>query len=155
MNKNQKTTHPRNNYEKRPKTFQYSRDIQGYQQAVWDFMLEHSDVQESGAMFIKFHTSGRDNFQKRVFARWQYGYHRENVTEKDQKQIDLRTEYTQRKIDKEVRWETYKQERKRHYQRQIRKEKIKAYLQPFLRIVRALFHRGENTPKPILQQEKD
>lgn len=152
MNKNQ-VTH-RNNYEKRPKTFQYSRDIQGYQQAVWDFLLEHSDVQESGAMFIKFHTSGKDNFQKRVFARWQYGYHRENVTEKDQKQKDLRTEYTQNKIDKEVRWETYKQERKRHYQRQIRKEKIKAHLQPLLRIVRALLPRGKKNSQTVLPQQE-
>ena len=154
MNKNQQTHHPRNNYEKRKKTFQYSRDIQGYKQAVWDFMLEHSDVQESGAMFIKFHTSGKDNFQKRVFARWQYGYHRENVTEKDQKQIDLRTEYTQRKIDKEVRWETYKQERKRHYQRQIRKEKIKAYLRPLLRIVRALLPRGKKDSETVLPKQE-
>lgn len=62
--------------------YRYTPDIQGYQDAVWDFLLEHSDVTESGKLFIKFHTDDRRNFENRIFARWKYNYHREDVEAK-------------------------------------------------------------------------
>lgn len=56
-------------------------EIQAYKDAVWDFMLEHSDILEGGGIFIKFHADGRGNFEKRIRARLKYDYHR----------IDIRT----------------------------------------------------------------
>lgn len=142
MNKGQ-TPPTRNNYEQKPRPYPYSKDIQGYQKAVWDFLLEHSEVLPSGATFIKFHTSGKDNFQKRVFARWQYGYHREDVEKKGAEQENLRKLHTERKIDKEVKWEAYKAERKRFYKNKIRREKAQKLLQTLLRHIRALLSRGK------------
>lgn len=51
-------------------------DLETYQQAVWDFLLEHCDLTERGSFFVKFHTSGRFDFEKRIRARYKYGYHR-------------------------------------------------------------------------------
>lgn len=58
--------------------FKYTPDIRGYQDAVWDFLMEHCEVLDSGALFIKFHTDGKQNFINRVLSRWQYNYHRED-----------------------------------------------------------------------------
>lgn len=44
--------------------------------AVWAFVVEHCDITERGAYFVKFHASGRADFEKRVRARLKYGYHR-------------------------------------------------------------------------------
>ncbi len=62
--------------------FKYTDDIKGYQSAVWDFLLEHSDITPTGKIFIKFHTDGQKNFENRVLARWKYNYHREDVQSK-------------------------------------------------------------------------
>jgi hypothetical protein len=61
---------------------------QQYSQAVWDFMLEHCDLMDSGALFVKFHMSNRDDFEKRVRSRV-YGYHRNDVVAK-QREADHR-----------------------------------------------------------------
>lgn len=150
MNKSQPTPTRSNTYEQKPRPYPYSKDIQGYQKAVWDFLLEHSDVKESGAIFVKFHTSGKDNFEKRVLARWHYGYHRENTDEKGAKQEELRKQYTERKIEKELKWERYKEERKRHYKAQERKKKIETFMRPLLRIISALRPRGKDNDKSLL-----
>lgn len=134
-----------NNHESKPRPFPYSKDIQGYQKAVWDFLLEHSEVLPSGATFVKFHTSGRDNFEKRVLARWHYGYHREDVDKKGADQENLRAEHTKRKIEKDIKWQAYKAERTKHFLKQKRKEKVQRYLQAFLRPIRALFTRGKGS----------
>lgn len=46
-----------------------------YKKAVWDFLMEHSDVADSGQIFVKFHTDNRKDFEARVWARFK-GYHR-------------------------------------------------------------------------------
>lgn len=60
----------------------YTPDIKGYQNAVWDFLLEHSEITESGIVFIKFHTNNQRNFENRVLSRWKFNYHREDVQAK-------------------------------------------------------------------------
>lgn len=60
---------------KREFSFQEFRE---YQDAVWDFVMEHCDVLDSGSLFVKFHVKGRDNFENRILSRWRYGYHRED-----------------------------------------------------------------------------
>lgn len=52
-----------------------NKDLEKYKDAVWDYMLEHSDISKSGALFIKFHAESRRTFEGHVSARAQ-GYHR-------------------------------------------------------------------------------
>ncbi len=65
--------------------YKYTDDIKGYQAAVWDFLLEHSEITESGNVFIKFHVDDKRNFENRVLGRWKYNYHREDVQAKAKK----------------------------------------------------------------------
>lgn len=81
-----------------------------YKQAVWDFLMEHCDITDRGSFFVKFHTSGRFDFEKRVNARLKYGYHR----------VDERTGFTNSKkeMDAELRRAAHiseKQSKKRRY----------------------------------------
>lgn len=55
-----------------------NEELEKYKTAVWDFMLEHCDIQKSGAFFIKFHCDGQKNFENRIAARLR-GYHRTDV----------------------------------------------------------------------------
>lgn len=55
---------------------------QVYMDAVWDYMLEHSDITHGGNLFVKFHTDSRRSFEKHVIARVK-GYHRNDVKEKE------------------------------------------------------------------------
>jgi hypothetical protein len=40
-------------------------ELASYQDAVWSYLLEHCDLTEDGALFVKFHTSDRATFEKR------------------------------------------------------------------------------------------
>ena len=57
----------------------YRDDADGAFEAVWDFMVEHSEILPSGTYFIKFHAKGKQNVINRFKARFYYGYHREDV----------------------------------------------------------------------------
>jgi hypothetical protein len=63
-----------------------SNDLTTYKQAVWDFILEHSDITRGGAIFVKFHTSNRADFERRVYGRIK-GYHREDPGMKEEIQL--------------------------------------------------------------------
>lgn len=68
-----------------PKTPDPEREtLEKYKLACWEFLLEHCDVLDSGTLFVKFHTKGRLDFEKRVRARWKWGYHREDVKAKQE-----------------------------------------------------------------------
>lgn len=84
-----------------------------YKQAVWDFILEHCDVLESGTLFVKFHTSGRADLEKRIRARWLHNYHRENPQEKEQRAKELATAAQARKSEKRKRYERNKRKGRR------------------------------------------
>lgn len=89
---------------------QYEQETtEKYKQAVWDFLLEHCDVLDSGTLFVKFHTRGRLDFEKRVKARWLYNYHREDVRAKEAKADGLNAERKARKLEKKKRYERNKQ----------------------------------------------
>jgi len=83
-------------------------ETQKYKDVVWDFLLEHSDILDSGSVFVKFHTSGRKNFENRVYARYKYGYHREDVVTKGQDQEEKRRDYELKKAVKKARYEERK-----------------------------------------------
>ena len=48
-----------------------------YRDAVWAFLLEHSDIAPNGKIFVKFHADSRKNIENRIKARYKYEYHRE------------------------------------------------------------------------------
>ena len=48
-----------------------------YRDAVWAFLLEHSDIAPNGKIFVKFHADSRRNIENRIKARYKYEYHRE------------------------------------------------------------------------------
>lgn len=83
-----------------------------YRHAVWDFILEHCDIEKSGALFIKFHASNRKDFERRIHSRIK-GYHREDVVKKGKKQFVLRQKFLDNKIAKN---DAYN-ERKRKYRK--------------------------------------
>jgi hypothetical protein len=60
-----------------------SKDLTTYKDAVWDYLLEHSEITQGGALFVKFHTKGRRAFEGHVEARAK-GYHREDPRAKEQ-----------------------------------------------------------------------
>lgn len=63
-----------------------SDELQSYKDAIWDYILEHSDITDGGSYFVKFHTTDRRNFENRILARWKYGYHRTD----DRLKLDIR-----------------------------------------------------------------
>jgi hypothetical protein len=66
-----------------------------YKEAVWDYLLDHSDILEEGVMFVKFHTASREEFESHVKARAK-GYHRNNPVEKEK--LLLSKKYNSKKI---------------------------------------------------------
>lgn len=92
-------------------------DIEKYKDAVWDFILEHSDVTIRGAFFVKFHTDGRVDFERRIRARAIYGYHRQDTrteethTQKGERASAQREEFKREKKRKHEVWKAGKEER--------------------------------------------
>ena len=56
--------------------------VKKYQDAVWDYIMEHCDITESGIYFVKFHTKNRKQFEGHIFNRVD-GYHREDPISKE------------------------------------------------------------------------
>lgn len=74
---------PKFNYKQEPKKFQSSNEeYKAYRDAVWDYLIEHSDIASGGALFVKFHTRDRGQFESHVESRMKYDYHRGNPAEK-------------------------------------------------------------------------
>lgn len=96
--------------------YKYTEDIRGYQDAVWDFLTEHSEVLPSGAMFIKFHTDGKQNFINRVLSRWQYNYHREDPKAKQAMIAERRNAFDAQRAEKAL-----KLAKEHERRRQVRK----------------------------------
>lgn len=92
--------------------FKYTSDIRGYQDAVWDFLMEHCEVLDSGALFIKFHTDGKQNFINRVLSRWQYNYHREDPKAKCLMAESRRAVFEGKRAEKKIKLDA---ERKRRH----------------------------------------
>lgn len=92
--------------------YKYTTDIKGYQEAVWDFLMEHCEVLDSGAIFIKFHTDGRHNFENRILSRWKYNYHREDPKAKGELATNRRKVFEERKAEKAAKCEAHRQQHK-------------------------------------------
>ena len=91
--------------------YKYTKDINGYKAAVWDFLLEHSEITHSGNIFIKFHCDGKRNFENRVLGRWKHNYHREDVQSKAQKIEDQKLLHKQEQKEKKAKYKAEKRAR--------------------------------------------
>lgn len=87
--------------------------IETWKDALWDFVLEHCELERNGAIFVKFHTSGRRDLEKRIRARWKYGYHREDVRAKEARHEVRQQVHEEVKRFKHERWKKEKQRRRR------------------------------------------
>lgn len=111
-----------------PTKFRYTPDIQGYKDAVWDFLMEHSDLTERGSIFVKFHIGDRRNFENRVLSRWRFNYHREDPRIKAELAGQLKQASEIEKAEARKRWE---QNKERGHKILERRNKIKKITQFF------------------------
>lgn len=95
--------------------------LKQYKDSVWAFMLEHCRVLPSGKMRIIFDTDSQKNFEKRIWARFQYNYHREDYKAKQEKIIEIRSSFIEIKTSKKEQYRSDKKER-RAKQEDIKKQ---------------------------------
>lgn len=118
--------------------------LEEWQDATWQYLLEHSDITTHGALFVKFHTNDRISFEKRIRARIK-GYTRDDsrlnmtVVEKKQHHERLRTEHVEKKKTKREKWKATQEERRAIFkqlevlrERQATVSKFPKPLQPFI-----------------------
>jgi len=79
-----------------------NKELQAWKDAMWDYIVEHSDLTERGSFFVKFHTRTRSQFEGHVASRIR-GYHRK----------DERTNFTneQKEKDAKARREAHESEK--------------------------------------------
>jgi hypothetical protein len=78
--------------------------LDSYKNAVWSYLLEHSDLERSGALFVKFYTDDRETFERRIKARWKSGYHWGDPVAKNETHLEKRFEHERKKWQAEVRY---------------------------------------------------
>lgn len=86
--------------------------LKEYKQAVWDYLIEHSDLQKSGALFVKFHTTDKGKFFRGINARFTHKYHRGDYKAREDEQERLRKEFEWKKAVKEARYQLGKEMRR-------------------------------------------
>lgn len=75
-------------------------------------MLEHCRILPSGKMRVIFDTDSKDNFEKRVWARYKNLYHRGDPVQKQEVISKMREEYTSKKAEKRSKYKQDKADRK-------------------------------------------
>lgn len=99
-----------------------SPELQAYKDAVWQFLIEHSDITDGGSLFVKFHTSGRRNFENRIKGRAVYGYERKdtrlNMTPKEKEELHLNLTKIKNdtKKTKREKWKASEEEKRRVFE---------------------------------------
>lgn len=120
-----------------PRHTKTNEELESYKDAVWDYMLEHCDVTESGSFFVKFHTTGRLAFERHIKGRWKYNYHRKddrsNFTHK-QKELDATARKQAHKSRKEYKQRKYQEEKKQRLE-----EKRIAAMTPLKRFIHKMY----------------
>lgn len=97
-----------------------------YQDAVWSYMLEHCDIQKSGALFVKFHTKSRSAFNGHINARIA-GYHRGDPEERGREAETVSIQHIGKKKSKNEKWKADKNERFKIMQKVAIENKIRDY----------------------------
>lgn len=111
--------------------------IEAWKDALWDFVLEHCEIEPNGSIFVKFHMSGRRDLEKRIRARWKYGYHREDVVEKEARKNVAQEVHRQVKAFKRERYEKEKKRRRRI-------QKIKEFIRGIVSNLKGVWQRQQN-----------
>jgi hypothetical protein len=110
-----------------------TNQLDSYRDAVWSYLLEHCDLEKSGALFVKFHTSDRRIFERHIKARWKFGYHRGDPVAKNETHLERRFEHQRKK------WEA----KERYLRNRIRGRRILAWRRMLSRITHFLFKRDD------------
>lgn len=118
-----------------------NKELEAWKDAYWDYLLEHSDIQESGALFVKFHTRNRKKFEGHVFARVK-GYHRGDPREREKEMAVKAVEKVKVKKMKHEKWKADKDERSRMMQRVKRENELRRYGWWIGRVLLLLFRGG-------------
>lgn len=100
--------------------YKYNPDINGYKQAVWDFMMEHCDVLGGGSFFVKFYVKDRRHFENRVIGRWKHNYHRGDPNERPMLSEKIRKELTEKREAKRDERDRRKAERRSDWRSKTR-----------------------------------
>lgn len=120
-----------------------NQDLEAYKRALWEYLLEHSDITKSGSLFVKFHVTTKSRFEGHVNARVN-GYHRGDPKEKEALVAKIGQEHKQKKILKKVMWKEEKKKRQAimdfvKFQNSIRSYPLPARF--FMKIFYQLKHR--------------
>ena len=108
-------------------------DLTAYKDALWDFILEHCDITPGGSLFVKFHTSHRADFERRINARLK-GYHREDPQAKEQVKETRQQAFQETKKQKRERYILSREERLRALkivERKNRRRRVVARIKGF------------------------
>lgn len=103
-----------------PSKYRYTPDIFGWQDAVWDYFMEHCDIEPGGTFFIKFHSDSRQEFMNHVRSRWKHNYHRDDPREKHAQALRLKEEHMKEKAEAKARWKENKNRHEVEWRRKLR-----------------------------------
>lgn len=121
--------------------------LQEYQDAVWRYILEHSDVNHHGALFVKFHTDGRGSFERRIRARLR-GYSRRDTrldctpAEKEQLHLERREAFIKQKKMRQEKWKADREEKRRVFEQLKRTNERNQLLGRYPRVIRPLINKS-------------
>lgn len=118
-----------------------NKELEAWKDAYWDYLLEHSDIQESGALFVKFHTRSRVMFEKHVFARVK-GYHRGDPREREKEMVVKAVQKVKVKKMKHEKWKADKDERVRIMRMVKRENELRKYRWGVRQVLLFLFRSG-------------
>ena len=103
-----------------PGPYKYNPDINGYKEAVWDFLMEHCDVLPRGSFFVKFYVKDRHHFENRVIGRWKHNYHRGDPKERPMLSAKIREQLEEKKDQVREKHERRKEERRSDWRSKTR-----------------------------------
>lgn len=46
-----------------------SAELEAFKQGLWVYLLDHCEIEKSGVMFVKFHSAGRIEFERKIASR--------------------------------------------------------------------------------------
>lgn len=111
--------------------------LKQYQRAVWEYLMEHCEVEADGTFFVKFHVRKRSVLEGHIISRWQ-GHHREDPRAKEA--LGDRLQYKARmKAEAKGRYEARKEESRKRMRRRLFWQRIFKPLQR-LAVRSGLFH---------------
>ncbi len=96
-----------------------NEELESWKDAVWSYLIEHSDITREGSFFVKFHTKDRSTFEKHIKGRHKYGYHRvddrtdETHIEKEKRAAATRAFFQSEKKRKHEKWKATQEERRK------------------------------------------